>query len=408
MADGLIKRGKYWHMDFIFEGRRVQGSTKHTNINRARIFVAKYKANLADERIGLAPAKVSPLFRDFMRVAEKDGEPHGAFLDYVERHAKAKNTLEFYKKRTAQLLKFPGFRDKRLSEIDGELVEKYCAFRRTAKIVGITGSAVITHDTIDMDGQRMTAGALSVNTLNGELKTLRKALKLAEEWGLLKKAPKVRQLPGGKGRDFVVSPALEKLYLEKATYPLKQIATLILDLGLRPEECCRVRKEDISPDAIYVRDGKTKNAQRTLPLTERARDTVALCSALFPDSLYLFPGKRTGTHLTRGAADDRHNALRTENDWPKEFVLHAMRHTFCTRLAESGANPYEIMSAMGHSDIKQALIYIHYGDDSLRLAMKRKEMLDKIMRGEVQDDTSSLSPSKQAQEIEDGSGSSFN
>jgi integrase len=36
---------------------------------------------------------------------------------------------------------------------------------------------------------------------------------------------------------------------------------------------------------------------------------------------------------------------------PKEFVLHSLRHTFGTRLSESGANAWSIMRIAGHGSI---------------------------------------------------------
>lgn len=401
MADGLVKRGEIYHFDFVFNGKRHQGSTRLKNKAKALEVVRKIRTDLALGEHGIGPKKASPLFKDFM---EKQ------FLDFVGRHAKAKNTREFYRKRTAQLLKFPGFKDKRLSEIDGEVIEKYSTWRKGTRIEK-GASAIATGQVGFMIRKDVAtlAKSVTVNTLNGELKTLRKALKLAEEWGLLKKAPKVRQLPGGKGRDFVVSPALEKLYLEKATYPLKQVAILILDCGFRPEECTSLRKSQIANDTVTVLHGKTSNAHRTIPLTQRARTEIELCCALFPDSPFLFPGKRAGTHLTRGSADDLHAALRVKlevlaaasseagigasgvhvDGMPanaKDFVLHGFRHTYGTRLAESGAREFEIKYLMGHSSIKMSEKYIHFSESSVTLAAKRKELYDKMIRGEdVQD-----------------------
>lgn len=46
------------------------------------------------------------------------------------------------------------------------------------------------------------------------------------------------------------------------------------------------------------------------------------------------------------------------------FTAHVLRHTFCTRLCEAGANPKFIQSVMGHSDFSTTMdIYADYSDE---------------------------------------------
>lgn len=350
----LTKRNRVWHYDFIYKGRRFQGSTGQTNINKAKLVEAKVRSDAALEAFGIGAPKVSPLFRDFMA-------DDGAFLTFVRRHSKKKRTIEFYKERTARLLEYAPWSEARLSDIDEEALVKYCEFR---------------------------IKSVKVSTVNREIATIRKALYLAYEWKLIPRKPRVRQLPGEVGRTFVLTADFEREYLAAATYPLKEAAILILDLGLRPDECVSLRKSDISGDALLVREGKTANARRSLPLTARCREVIRLCSALFPDSEFLFPGNKGG-HLRRMTLDNYHTRLRRKHShWPAEFVLYSLRHTFGTRLAESGASPFDILQLMGHSNIAISQRYVHQGAGHLTLSMKRKEAMDRLLRGEVQEDTS--------------------
>lgn len=48
-----------------------------------------------------------------------------------------------------------------------------------------------------------------------------------------------------------------------------------------------------------------------------------------------------------------------------------MRHTFGTRLAESGADPFTIMELMGHSDLRMTARYIHATDRSKHSAVAK-------------------------------------
>ncbi len=64
---------------------------------------------------------------------------------------------------------------------------------------------------------------------------------LALEWGKVEKAlPKVRMLSGENHRERVLTPAEEAVYLAHATPLLHDVATILLDCGLRPEECFRL------------------------------------------------------------------------------------------------------------------------------------------------------------------------
>jgi integrase len=336
----LTKRGRYWHYDFIYRGKRHQGSTDQTNINKARLALAAIRSNAALEHVGVAPPKVSPRFQNFMQVR---------FREYVWRHAKKRSSALFYEEKGKRLLD-SNLKDLRLSEIDGDAIEKYCDQR----------------------------GSVAIATLNGELRTLRKAMKLAADWDLIKKAPKVRQLPGENEREFIVSVELESAYLAAAAYPLRQAAILILDLGLRPDEAMTLTKKHITDTSIIV-TGKT--GSRALPLTDRAHQTIQFLCSVFPDSEWLFPGRK-GKHFGRKSLDNIHTKLRAEKGWPEEFVLYSFRHTYGTGLAESGASPFDIMKLMGHAKISTSQRYIHLRAEHLNLAAKRKEAYSKMLRGE--------------------------
>lgn len=61
-----------------------------------------------------------------------------------------------------------------------------------------------------------------------------------------------------------------------------------------------------------------------------------------------------------------------EEALPKTTTPHAMRHTFCTRLANAGMNPKALQYIMGHSNITMTLnYYAHATFDSARAEMER-------------------------------------
>ena len=67
----------------------------------------------------------------------------------------------------------------------------------------------------------------------------------------------------------VISWEEEAAYLAAASQPLRDVATLVLETGMRPGEVFRLRKEDVNLELEFLRipTGKTLFAKRTIPLT---------------------------------------------------------------------------------------------------------------------------------------------
>jgi integrase len=61
---------------------------------------------------------------------------------------------------------------------------------------------------------------------------------------------------------------------------------------------------------------------------------------------------------------------------PMDFVLHSLRHTFGTRLGESGSNAFTIMRLMGPSTVTVSQRYMHPSPEAVELAFERMTMLN--------------------------------
>ena len=73
----------------------------------------------------------------------------------------------------------------------------------------------------------------------------------------------------------VVSYDEQSAYLAETSQPLRDIAKVMLDTGMRPEEVFRMRTEniDFKQNTIFNPFGKTKAARRTIPMTD---DVISL------------------------------------------------------------------------------------------------------------------------------------
>lgn len=50
----------------------------------------------------------------------------------------------------------------------------------------------------------------------------------------------------------------------------------------------------------------------------------------------------------------------------EDFRFHDLRHSFSTRLSQSGCNVFQIMSLLGHKSLSMTARYSHFNTESLR------------------------------------------
>ena len=110
----------------------------------------------------------------------------------------------------------------------------------------------------------------SAANANRALRTLRRMLGKAAEWGVIAAAPRIK-LMKEYGRSALIDSEAERKLLKAAKQPLHDVLTLILDSGMRPGEVFQMRWEDIAWDRvmIFIPRGKTKLSRRYIPMSER-------------------------------------------------------------------------------------------------------------------------------------------
>jgi integrase len=115
--------------------------------------------------------------------------------------------------------------------------------------------------------------------VNSSLQVLRRALRLAVECGITPSAPKIKLLRGVHQRERVVSHEEEARYLGAAGELMADIAVVLIDTGMRPEENSRLRWEGIGwsngqQGILQVTHGKTATARRMIPMSPRVRSVI--------------------------------------------------------------------------------------------------------------------------------------
>ena len=183
------------------------------------------------------------------------------------------------------------------------------------------------------------------SSVNSSLRVLRRALRLAAEWGIIPAAPKIKLLRGEQHRERVVSSEEESRYMGAAGELMADIATVLIDTGMRPEENSRLRWESIRWSnghcgTVQVTHGKTAAARRMLPRSPRVRALLERRwdAAQMPAEGWVWAAGTASGHIEPSTVKKQHQrALRLSGVRP--FVLYALRHTFLTRLGEDANCP---------------------------------------------------------------------
>jgi len=217
-------------------------------------------------------------------------------------------------------------------------------------------------------------------TVNRELATLRRMLRLAHEWKEIQRVPRIRLLSGERTRDFVLSRKQELLYLEACPQPLHDIAELMLETGLRIGEWADVTLEPIKGARfgfLRVRKGKSKNARRVLPLTDRASEMLRRRAG---SSTLVFANRQgrpclvtSLNHMHRDTCAPKVQGKRRPI-FSADFVMYSLRHTMLTRLGESGVDAFTIMRIAGHSSIVVSQRYLHPTPETVERALERLQL----------------------------------
>lgn len=173
----------------------------------------------------------------------------------------------------------------------------------------------------------------------------------------------------------VLSYEEEMTYLSNCSQPLRDVAVLLLETGMRPEEVYRIKPENIhiNEEYLYNPFGKTKAARRKVPLNERALEVIKRRSNNISGP-YLFPSPRKPVKPLVKLNNAHYGALRRSK--LSNFRIYDLRHTWATRAAMSGIDLVTLAALLGHSKINMVMRYAHPTESHQRLALKRLEQFN--------------------------------
>jgi len=181
---------------------------------------------------------------------------------------------------------------------------------------------------------------------------------------------------GDAVRIHVITLEEEREYFKRAArnQNLYDLARLIRNQGMRPEEVVSLRKGDIdlARGQLMVRSGKTKAARRTLNLT--AESLSILARRCQDPSVWIFPSDRkSGKHMSR--MNGAHDTACAEKKGRRalHFVLYDFRHTFATQMAQAGVDLATVAAILGHNSLRVVQKYVHPTAEHQQHAMQKFE-----------------------------------
>jgi integrase len=167
--------------------------------------------------------------------------------------------------------------------------------------------------------------------------------------------------------------------LKETSQQVHDMALLSLDTGLRAGEVFALDWEHVDLDngLIHVVDTKS-GKNRTAYMTDRVK---AILEAMPEQQGFVFPsntGERIGqisATFMRAVDDLKMNVGLT--DKRNKATFHSLRHTFASRLVQSGVDLYVIKELMGHSTLALTERYSHINNANLKAAVRKLKDTEK-------------------------------
>lgn len=342
------KNSKFYWMKFTFDGQLIQKSTQVANKRDAQTIESAYRTQLALGKIGIETKEPAPTLKK-------------ACDDFLKRvaveHPGKTETMRRYNSNVKVFLAF--FGEKILCDkITSEKVEKFKHYRATHI-------------------SKKTKRKLKPITVNHELLTLRMIFNRLVDLDVMPKSParnvKILDAPVTVPRILTIEE--QKVYLMACAQPLRDVACLMIEQGLRPSEILNLKRDDISleQNSLQVQEGKTKNARRKLPLSVESRKVLEY-------RLRTVEGENLFPQIKVVRLDQLHKkalkALAIKPHTDEYFVLYSLRHCFASRHTENQTDPITLSELLGHGDLKTLKRYAHPSFEHKSEAIKRVEKLN--------------------------------
>lgn len=207
-------------------------------------------------------------------------------------------------------------------------------------------------------------------TINRKLAALSTILRTAHDRGKLATLPKMprRKESQGRIRFLIEDEETNALRILRQWDKLDEVDAfeVLIDTGVRFGELMRIdgtRDVSMAGKSPILSVWETKgDLPRSIPLTTRAAGVIQRRAITHKGKI--FPYHDQWMRHTWDRMKDTMGLIEDE-----QFVIHALRHTFASRLVQRGVAIQVVQQLLGHKDIKMTMRYAHLSPSNLTAAI---------------------------------------
>ena len=205
------------------------------------------------------------------------------------------------------------------------------------------------------------------STINRELALLKCIFSKAVDWGFAEENP-VRKVKLFSEKDNtkerVLTEEEEERLLGESPARLSSVLIFALNTGARRGEILKLRWDQVNLSKRFIRFENTKNGrQRFVPINARLYEELSKLKGLNRHGDAVFPFKSVRTAFENACQRAKIKGLR----------FHDLRHTFASRLVDSGVDLITVKELLGHHSVRMTERYVHRNEKQKRQAV---ELLD--------------------------------
>lgn len=232
-----------------------------------------------------------------------------------------------------------------------------------------------------LDTQKIEAKMtrLSAASIWGALEMLRRIINFGVRSNLCKPLSYKIKMPKRDNEvvEYLKPDQLKRLTKVLEDWPSRDVVRMLrlaMLTGMRRGEIYKLRKEDVHFEQSLIvlhkpKGGKTVSIPMSTPVAHLLHDQLNWSEAVYPDSLYIFPGRGGGQRVNSSAV----KRIKEEARLPKTFrMFHGLRHHYAVTLANSGEFSLDMIGELlTHKDKEMTKRYGQFLPDTKKKASER-------------------------------------
>ncbi len=339
MSGNIRLRGRFYHYDFMIDGKRYKGSTKTSDKKLAEHIADTIKADLLRKKHDL-PTTLDYIFEDLWKI-------------YLDSQATALTTQKV--KRWISKHFLPVFKNKKIAEINNDQIEDY-RLKRRLEILSMPKNI----------GKKESE--VSFAYLNKEILILSNFFNFCIKKGYIDKNPcaGIKKLNELSRLKTLSDEDIGKLINGATNKLTKDLISFLIYTGCRKGEALNLKWDDVDlkNGVIAIKATKTRY-DRHIPISAPL-EAVLTGIERNQDCLYVF--NRNGAKLT-DFKRSFHTACR--NAGLKDLHIHDLRHVFASALTMNDVSLYKTGILLGHRTPNMTQRYAHLKPSELKKEIEK-------------------------------------